>query len=410
MDEQPELTQSQPEEMVTDEDLEMLEIAMQATQAALNLDWDTAQKLNALATSKAEAYEGAEAVHLRTAVSGLVAMTEGLIVELRDQDAQRYERAVQYFRQAQSDFEKLAAAFPENVDHQNALTSTKIQILWLERSMASEQGDQKAVLRREAQFKSLINEVPEESKQEFMRYLSFLQYANVMVSLKEIPAALGIMDLSRALQIITNVRQESAAMLMLHQEMPGEALFQGFQKASSGIDEIVEAMLIYVQVLCNAIVRDVSRADIEKLDEAVVLYRSGAKKVSEGQLIMNERFSEKDAEALEASFTFLIDQTRHLKELCQESLKPKRWLAGASVKFVVFFLFTAVMLLVAVTATNIGEALGQAGRVEYILLISFLVGLIGGFGFEALRFLPFVNVLSRPLPGAADAMTKTEDG
>ena len=197
-------------------------------------------------------------------------------------------------------------------------------------------------------------------------------------------------------------------MLPLFQGMGVGALFKGLEMIARGADESVEATLAYVQVLHNAIIGDVSRTDIDKLKQAEALYSSGAKKMGEGRLVLSEDFNQEDAKALETSFTFHVEQARNLRLLCQESLKPKRWIAWASVKFVCFFLITAAILLAFVTTTNVNLAL-DGMLISYILLVSFIVGLIGGFGFEALRFLPFAKLLKTPLSTLSKPEGKTGD-
>jgi hypothetical protein len=147
-------------------------------------------------------------------------------------------------------------------------------------------------------------------------------------------------------------------------------------------------------VLHDAIVGDVTRAHIELLTRAEDLLRSGAKKLSEGMAIVGPQ----DAAAVAGSLERPIVLLRNLGGLCRESLKPKSWFASASLKFVVVFLVTAVVLVAAVTSTNVGDKLGGGILTAYVLLMSFVTGLVGGFGFEALRFLPFAQLLSKSRP------------
>src|SRR5262249_13851232 len=145
----------------------------------------------------------------------------------------------------------------------------------------------------------------------------------------------------------------------------------------------VEALEAYAQVLHNAIVGDVSRAHVNLLANAEERLRSGSKKTVLG-LIVAGNLKPEDAQRYLASLEAQIVPIRNLRTLCLESLKPRSWVASASFKFVVIFLVTAIVLVVVVALTGANQ--GTAGNVltGYIVLVSFVAALIGGFGTEAL--------------------------
>jgi len=374
---------------------EAFQLAILATKAVINMQWDDVERLDNLALSKAQEFEGQGTEHLPIAIKGITSMNEGVSTQFRDKDPERYQRAIQQFKDAQDYYEELKHQFPEEIQHQKSLKYANLNMLYTELRMAQELGDQKQVKIKETQIKALIDGIPEDYRGEFNLHLALLKYKNILTTLNEIHPALAIMDVDRALREASKVREESRAVLPMFQEMREGVLFKGFEAIARGTDEIFEATLAYAQVLYNAIIGDVSREDINTLKQAEMLYRSGAKQIGEGSLIVNEGFSDENAKALETSFTFHVEQARNLRVLCQESLKPKRWIAIASIKFVCFFLITAITLLVVVTKTNANSML-----ISYILYVSFVVGLIGGFGFEGLRLLPFadrlISLFSKP--------------
>jgi hypothetical protein len=161
----------------------------------------------------------------------------------------------------------------------------------------------------------------------------------------------------------------------------------------SGAYQFVEALEAYVGALHKAVVSDVTRAVVNQLTRAEELLRSGAKKMTEAMIIM----SRSDAPGGEDILRMLeepIILIRNLRTLCLDSLKPQNWFAGTTFKFVIVFLVVTVVLVPLVNFTN-AEGGFSGILTGYALLMSFVAALVGSFGFEAIRFLPFIDRLSK---------------
>jgi hypothetical protein len=146
---------------------------------------------------------------------------------------------------------------------------------------------------------------------------------------------------------------------------------------------------------------------LTQLARAEQLLRSGPKKIADGLMVVGNLHGQ-DAERFRASLEGPIVPVRNLRNLCQESLKPRSWLTSASLKFVAVFLVTAVILVIVVAATNANQGIGGGVLTGYVLLVSFVAALIGGFGVEALRFLPLAKLLSQSRPAAPKPADSTE--
>jgi hypothetical protein len=390
---------------------ELIQLGMRALQAATNMQWDEAQKLSKLAQAKAEALGGQKGEFVRGATGTMITIVEGVVLQLRDADPGRFQRAIDRLQEGRDCLQELRSSFPNetaNAGFESALAAVELQAIWAARGMARAQGDLRQVQILDAQLEALINGMPEGLKSQMLGMLALLRYSKIMGRIKEITAALNTMDLATALRIITEVREEgSAALTVIRQSIGTGVVFQKGEQAMSGAYEYIEAMEGYVRALHDAIVGDVTRAHINQLTRAEDLIRSGAKKVGEGMVIYSE-FSAQDAEDLQTSSENPITLVRNLRALCEKSLKPKRWIASASFKFVFVFLVTAIVFAF-FAATNADAGLSDRILAGYVLLVSFVVALIGGFGFEALRFLPIITLLSKWRPAVQRPSGETAD-
>ena len=68
------------------------------------------------------------------------------------------------------------------------------------------------------------------------------------------------------------------------------------------------------------------------------------------------------------------------------------------------------MVLMGISAaTHALDGLSGGVATISIVLVSFVAGLIGGFGFEALRFLPIIELLFKLRPSAEQTAARSPD-
>jgi hypothetical protein len=379
-----------------------IELAQRAFQAALNLQFDTARQLSELAQAKAAAVGGPEGELVRGMTGVVTAIIDGFAIPFRDTDPERFQRAVKHLDGARDRLEEFRNHFPDktqNPEFASLVTAVEIQRITAAGRSAREAGDQRQVLICDAQLKNLIATMPEHDRTQQQGMIAFHRLFEIVNHIRDGTAALADMDLGRALRVIAEVSRDlnQTATVIRQNRLPG-ALFQHVDKLLDGALDRVEALEAYAQVLYNAIVGDVPRAHVNLLAKAEERLHSGSKKTVEGLIVVG-KLKPQDAQQYQAALEAQIVPMRNLRALCLESLKPRSWLASASLKFVIVFLVTTIALVVVVALTSASQ--GTAGSVltGYIVLVSFVAALIGGFGTEALRFLPFVKHLSASLPG-----------
>lgn len=382
-----------------------IDLSTNAFQAAINLQWDQMEKYRGQAQAKADALVGAEADLVRGLTAAVLTMTEGIALQFRDASPDRFDRALKLFDQAGQDLEALRQDYPEETasnDFKAMVTGMELSALMVTRRLARDRGDRPQVLVVDAQLKSVLQGMPEEYRTEQQTFLAITRHLEISDQLTEIIGALNAMDLPRALRGISEVREEGrAALEVMTQGMGPGIVFEQSQLMISGTYDYVEALESYIRALHDSVVGDVTKAHIDQLTQAEELLLAGTKKMKDGLLILGQVTAEQ-SEAQIAPYQALLVPMRNLRTLCEKSLKPKSWLASGGFKFVFVFLVTAVVLGV-VAAVNAGTGVSDRLLAGYVLLVAFVVGLIGGFGFEALRFLPFADLLSRSRPGVQAA-------
>jgi hypothetical protein len=229
---------------------EPIRLAERAMQASLNLQWERAQELNELAQEKAKTLDAPEGEVISAMTGALTTMNEGMVVQFRDTDPERFQRAMQHFQAARDRIQELKDRSPgktADVNFEGLLTSLELQAIWASRRMAREQGDQAQVLRHDAQVKALIDRMPEESKNQLQGVIVLLRYQEMMGRIKEGMAALSAMDLELALRIIAQIREEGgSALSAFRQSLPGGVLVQSSEQMMIGAHQYVEGLEGYV--------------------------------------------------------------------------------------------------------------------------------------------------------------------
>lgn len=407
MDNQPELSdphQTQDKEQMNKKFLEPINLGAAAYEAATNLKWDSVEKLIPQALEKARDLEGNMGEVVRGMTIAMTTTVEGLVLQFRDTGPERFKQAAQNFEQALEHLQELKNKYPEELAEANInimLTSMELQAIMAALNVAEEQKNSQKVLILEARRKSLIDQIPPEYRDFMNNMNAFLLFQEIMKQVKESQGALVNMDLTRALRIINGILEKESDILTSIKKAPlSGVIFQTTEAMVIGAFEYVKGFKEYIRVLHDAVVGDVTREDVNQLTRCEDLMRSGSKKMLRGMMILN-KFSEQEAKAFSSSQEYPITLIRNLRNLCRESLKPKSWLASASFKFIIVFLCTVAVLMAVVSLTKPIQGLSGEIFVGYVVLVSFISALIGGFGFEGLRFLPFAELLSRARPKAA---------
>lgn len=377
---------------------EALDLANRSFEAALNLDWPLSRQLSEQAAAKGALLQDEGGNVITGMIDCLIAVTEGFAIPLRDNDPGRHQRALDALEAARQRIESLRRDFPEETALPGFKTfadSIELQILWTSRGLAREIGDEQRVLTIEAQTRVLVEGLPPEMSTMFRALLDF---PRILGQVKESMVALNSMDLPRALRSLTEVREAAGAQLAtIRQGLLHNVVFQASEQVMTAAYELCEVLETYVRALHDAVVGDVTRAHVHELEEAEHRLPAITESMVQGMSVLG-RSSETDVPELRSSLQGTATLIRNLRLLCQESLKPKSWFATASFKFVLVFLGASIPLVALLAATNIGEGISGGALTGYVLLVSLVVALIGGFGFEALRFTPLLSVLSKSMP------------
>lgn len=375
-----------------------LDLAKRSLDAAMNLQWDLSGQLKQQAEAMAATIEGKAGELIGGLIACIIDITEGFAIPLRDTDTERNQRALDVLAAARDRVESLRRSYPEETDlpsFKELADSMEMQSLWTSLSLARQQGDEQRLRTIEAQTRVLVENLPAETRAVFV---ALLEFPRLMGQVKESTEALNSMDLSRALRLLTEIRATASDQLdTIRQNLLNNVIFQASEQVMTAAFQLCEAIEAYVRALHDAVVGDVTRAHVEQLKEAEHLLPSIIERMVSGMAILG-RSDDAAANELRTSLEHTTTLIRNLRNLCQESLKPKSWVATASFKFVVVFLGTSIPLVALLAATNVGDGISGGALTAYVLLVSFVVGLVGGFGFEALRFTPLLSVLSKSMP------------
>ena len=375
-----------------------LDLAKRSLDAAMNLQWDLSGQLKQQAEAMAATIEGKAGELIGGLIACIIDITEGFAIPLRDTDTERNQRALDVLAAARDRVESLRRSYPEETDlpgFKELADSMEMQSLWTSLSLARQHGDEQRLRTIEAQTRVLVENLPAETRAVFV---ALLEFPRLMGQVKESTEALNSMDLSRALRLLTEIRATASDQLdTIRQNLLNNVIFQASEQVMTAAFQLCEAIEAYVRALHDAVVGDVTRAHVEQLKEAEHLLPSIIERMVSGMAILG-RSDDAAANELRTSLEHTTTLIRNLRNLCQESLKPKSWVATASFKFVVVFLGTSIPLVALLAATNVGDGISGGALTAYVLLVSFVVGLVGGFGFEALRFTPLLSVLSKSMP------------
>lgn len=168
------------------------------------------------------------------------------------------------------------------------------------------------------------------------------------------------------------------------------------RQAAEGFSLLASAQDAYVATLRAAIIGDVSKTDVKALEQAERKFLDGAEMVTKAVQVAPGFFGGLDLRPVGQAMSQLA---RNLRTLCERSLSPKEISVATAPKAVFYFLGTFVVLLFALPISGLVEKIG-ASELGFLLVVSLIVSLVGAFGFEATRFLPFFEVLTRFIPGA----------
>jgi hypothetical protein len=91
----------------------VLERSLLAFQAALDLQWGRLEDLHLLAQANELAVNGSSAAIMRGLTEALLAMTQGVALQIRDGNPQRFERAARQYGRTQVLLQQLKEEFPE---------------------------------------------------------------------------------------------------------------------------------------------------------------------------------------------------------------------------------------------------------------------------------------------------------
>jgi hypothetical protein len=405
---QPANLQPAPQKDSDDALVEPLELVQRANEAVMNLDWDAERKFAVKAQEKAKALQGPHAEFIRRFTDALLAMNEGQAIQFRDNDAKRFERALGRFEETRTRLEELRAAFPDKtdkMDYRVLQATVDLQSIWARQSIAREAGDEQQAKICDAQIDALIEGRPPDEKKELEFLAALRRFQVLMRQIRESVSALADMNLDRAMSLAALIRKEGeAALAKVRPKLAAGVLFMKAEQVLSGGLRYVEALEAYATALHHAIVGGVTRAEVDQLARAETLLHDSSQQMADGIVVLR-KLSAEDGKRIEAGFQPAIGLVRNLRALCNESLQVKSWAPWASIKFVVFFLTTAIALAFTIGAAN---GAGSGVLTGYSLLVSFIVALIGGFGFEALRFLPFARILTKSLQSQQPANDSAE--
>lgn len=171
----------------------------------------------------------------------------------------------------------------------------------------------------------------------------------------------------------------------------------GFRLAAS-------AQAAYNEALVTAIEGDVSQAHVSALRTAEAQFHEAAH-VIEGAAGTTQLTA--DVAQAGPQFREMALRTRNLAGLCAASLRPAATARSASPRVVFYFLTTFLVLLFALPLSGTVASVSTV-FVFSVILTSLVVALIGAFGFESLRLLPWfdrltgVFKLTRKEPSAAE--------
>ncbi len=385
-----------PEEEITSTNSgqQAVGLASNAFQAALNLKWDRMKALNEEAWAKAETLEGKDGEFSRRLVQALITMTRGFATQFRDSDSEKYKRASGLYEDAIQQLNKLSSDYPEESQDpgfKEMQFGMEIQAIQAMRSMAKQNQNKGEVAKLNAQIQSIVNGLPDDKKEEYKSILAFERYGVVMKQFSKGTVAIQQMDLEAAVELFSEIKadlkqiRDSTKQINLN-----GAIFVASNQILEAAPIYIASIEVYATVLHRAIIGDVYRDDVEKLKAAEKSLHTSADDMANGMFVLIPSDAH-TADNYLANLKAPAQLLRNLRRLCRESLKPKSLFAAGGSKAFIMFLITAIILVVLQNFTSISDDYTSGALFGYILILSLIVGCIGGFGLESLRLLPFID-------------------
>ncbi len=358
-----------------------------------NLHWDEAYyHLDKMQTLAAKL--GGEAGAFFEKLEGMMRlMAQGLKLGVVAKQQSDFANALVPLHQARDILHEIPDIFPEFTKedgYAQMRTGLEMQIVSLQLRIASQLGDAQQVQTLSAQRDALMNEMLTAlGADDPMRfYLQGVQVWNrALPIISDTTNALVRLDLESAKRSFTDANTLlTEADQLFAKTNPDTVLLQGPKNLLHALALVFGARERHVNTLFTAITGDVTKSDIEQLQQADSQLAEGARLLSQPGALAIGMTPDGLADLLR-SFTLQREVTRNLRLLCERSLTPKEISRSASPRILIYFIGTFVVILLALRWTALINAL-DVPAIGFLVLMSFVSSLVGTFGFEALRFLP----------------------
>ena len=281
------------------------------------------------------------------------------------------------------------------------------QILAVQRKLALDRGDSDEAARLEAQAESGLDEIikstgPENPIYWFLRGCKSMQEA--MPKFAASIRAAGEMNLDLAQQYMRDASESFSTMKSCFGKGGTDAVMtQGSSRLGNGFGLIAQALDSYVNVLRAAIIGDISKTNVEALAEAERNALDGATEITKAARAAPGFVGGLDMQPYANALAVWI---RNLRALGERSLSPKEISRSASPRAIIYFLGTFVVLVLALPISGLVQKINFA-EIGVLLVVSLIISLIGAFGFESTRLMPWFNVLAGFMPGSRSSAKET---
>ncbi len=378
-----------------------LQLSQDAQQAVADLEIDRGRKLNKRAASLGRELHSKGSETEALLVEALVAITDSVIASVSQAGPEENQQVTNRLDDVGNRLRELRRhlrAERKDIDIEGVLLPIELQVLMNRRSRAKKDADKQAVLKSEAQIRSLASSAPEALRADLAPILSPLILSEMNAIRDEAIEAMVEMDLKRAVERICKGREGAEEFRRMFDDLElANVVVDSIVKMATGYEQYFRAMEAYIRVHYEVIVSEVNREHLNDLERAEQDLHRGAENITAASLAMGV-VSGEDADKMREGIKRPLTTIRNLRNLCRARLKPTNWARFEGLRFAAIFVGTNLLLFAGTRFLTDADL--NAIFATYLVFASLIVGLIATYKFGALKFIPLLNLLSQKATGS----------